>query len=102
MATVAPVITSSTTNISAGAATITINGVGFDPAFANNSLVVFTEPSVTNGTVAGSVTSADTAGTWIIVTFTTGKKPVAGHTLSAQVTTNLVPSTAVQVGTAVS
>lgn len=62
VATVTPVITSSTSNLAANASSITINGFGFDINAANNSI------TFNNGAV-GTITSA--TATTLNVTFTT-------------------------------
>jgi hypothetical protein len=89
VATVAPVVTLSSTNISPSAATITINGFGFDTTAANNT-VVFNDGAV------GAVTAA--TATSLTVSFST--QPTALGNLTAVVTTDSVSSgTAVKVAT---
>ncbi len=77
VATVIPVITSSSTNVAASAETLTISGFGFDPTAANNS-VTFNDGAV------GSVTAATP--TSLTVMFST--TPTAAGTLSAWLTSN--------------
>ena len=89
IATVTPVVTSSTANLAANAATVTIDGFGFDPTAGNNT-VVFSSGA------AGTVTEA--TATSLTVTFDTA--PTAVGNLTAVVTTNTLASgTAVQVAT---
>ncbi len=80
VATVTPVVTSSTSVMLNTFSTITINGFGFDPS-ANNNLVAL------NLGAAGTVTTASP--TQLIVTFTT--QPTAGN-LTAIVTTDSISS----------
>ncbi len=90
VATVAPVVISSTANLAVNAATVTITGYGFDPASANNTVTF-------NGLAAGSVTAATP--TSITVTFS-GTSKLAAGSLTAAVTTDSVSSGApVQVAT---
>ncbi len=87
VATVTPVVTSSTANLPANASTITINGFGFDSAAGNNK-VTFTDGAV------GTVTTA--TATSLTVTFSV--KPTTAGSLTAVVTSNNVSSgSAVQV-----
>ncbi len=89
IATVAPVITSATTDLAANATTVLIYGFGFDTTAANNSLVF------SNGAV-GTITAANA--TTLLVTFST--KPTSVGNLTAVVTTNSIASGAdVQVAT---
>jgi predicted enzyme related to lactoylglutathione lyase len=89
VATVTPVVTMNTANLAINATQVVINGFGFDPTAANNT-VVFNDGAV------GSVTAA--SNTSLTVTFST--KPTNVGTLTAVVTTNNVSSgTAVQVAT---
>jgi hypothetical protein len=89
VATVTPVVTSSTGNLAASASQITIKGLGFDPTAANDT-VKFNDGAV--GTVKTASTSA------LTVTFTT--EPTTAGSLKAIVTTDSVSSgTAVQVAT---
>ena len=91
VATVTPVVTASTANLAANAPQITINGFGFDPTVANNT-VAFNDGAV--GTVA---TASPTA---LTVTFST--KPTATGSLTAVVTTDKQSSgAAVQVATVI-
>ena len=91
VATITPVVTSSTTSLAANATTVTINGFGFDPTAANNA-VTFNDGAV------GTVTSA--SNTALTVTF--GTTPTSAGTLTAVVTTNSVSSgSAVQVATVI-
>ena len=88
VATVEPVVTSSTSHRAANVATLTINGLGFDPTPGNNTV------AFNNGAV-GTVTAA--TATSLTVTFSTA--PTAGN-LTAVVTTDAVNSgAAVQVAT---
>ncbi|MCY2982129.1 MAG: hypothetical protein NTY15_00640 [Planctomycetota bacterium] len=92
VATVKPIITSSTASMNANATTVTIAGFGFDTILANNTVVF-------NSGAEGTVTAA--TATLLTVTFADGKKPAAGS-LTAQVTTNSISSgTAVQVASTV-
>jgi IPT/TIG domain len=87
VATIIPVITSSTVNVGVNDTTMTISGFGFDSTSSNNV--------VTLSTGTGTVTSSTS--TSLTVTF--GTKPTAGN-LTAFVTTNSLSSgTPVQVGT---
>jgi preprotein translocase subunit YajC len=89
VATVVPVVTSSTSGLAATATTLTINGLGFDP-IANRNLVTFN-----NGAV-GTVTAATTSS----LTVTLSTKPTTAGSLTAVVTTNSISSgTAAQVAT---
>jgi uncharacterized protein YkvS len=93
VATISPVVTTSTANLSITATQIIINGFGFDPTAANNR-VVFNDGAI------GTVTSATK--TSLTVVFATGKKPAATGSLTAIITTNGVSSgVAVQVATVV-
>ena len=90
VATVIPVVTQSTANLSTSAATLTINGFGFASSNGSNSVVL-------NLGAGGSVTSSSP--TQIVVTFIT--KPTVGN-LTAVVTSNALSSgTAVQVATVI-
>lgn len=87
VATVAPVVTSSTAALGANASTVTINGFGFDTVAANNTV------TFNNGAV-GTITTA--TATSLLVTFST--KPTSMGSLTAIVTSNSVSSgSAVQV-----
>lgn len=91
VATVVPVITSSTSDLAANASTITINGFGFGSTAGSNSVVF------NNGAV-GTITSATS--TSLNVTLTT--KPTAAGVLRATVTSNgVVSATLVQVATVI-
>jgi hypothetical protein len=91
VATVSPLVTMSTTSSPIASTTVTINGTGFDPTAANNT-VVFNHGAV------GHVTSATK--TSLTVTFTT--KPTSTGALTAIITTNSVVSgVATQVATVV-
>jgi hypothetical protein len=91
VATVKPAVTSSTSNLSAGATSLTIAGVGFDPTIANDS-VVFNDGAV------GTVTAA--TATSLSVSLSTD--PATAGSLTAVVTTNSQSSgSAVQVATVV-
>jgi hypothetical protein len=87
VATVIPVVTSSTANLAANGTSLVINGFGFDTTIANNTV------SLNNGAV-GDVTAA--SATSITVTFST--KPATAGSLTAMVTTGGISnSSAVQV-----
>ncbi len=87
VATITPVVSSSSASLAATATSVTINGFGFDTTSGNN-LVSF------NNGALGSVTSA--TNTALTVTFSA--KPTSAGPLTAVVTTNSVSSgTAVQV-----
>src|SRR6185312_10908825 len=89
VAAVAPVVTSNTANLAANAATITINGVGFDTTASRNTVVF------NNGAV-GAVTAA--TATSLTVTFSI--KPKTAGSLTAVVTTDAQSSgAAIQVAT---
>src|SRR5262249_33443552 len=89
VATVVPVVTASTANLAANAASVTISGFGFDTTAGNNALTF-------NDGAAGTVASA--THTSLTVTFTT--KPATAGGLTAVVTANSVGSgAAVQVAT---
>ncbi|MFO1065425.1 MAG: hypothetical protein U0892_16285 [Pirellulales bacterium] len=91
VATVRPVVTTSTANLNADASSITINGYGFDPTAANNSV------SFNNG-AAGTVTQATSTSLTVSLTTT----PTTAGSLTAIVTSNSVASgAAVQVATVV-
>lgn len=91
VATLAPTVTSSTANLAANAATITINGTGFSATAANNTV------SFNNGAV-GTVTAATT--TSLIVTFST--RPISAGSLTAIVTSGgVISGSAVQVATVI-
>ena len=81
VARVTPVITSSTASLAANVTTLTINGFGFDPIAANNSVVL-------DGGAVGTVTSATK--TSLSVTLST--IPTAASVVSAVVTTNSLTS----------
>jgi hypothetical protein len=81
VASVSPVVTMSTSNLATSATTVTINGFGFDPTAANNTVVF-------NDGAAGTVTSATK--TSLTVTFHT--KPASAGSLTASVTTDGVNS----------
>ncbi|MBS0260325.1 MAG: hypothetical protein JSS02_00095, partial [Planctomycetes bacterium] len=92
VATVIPVVTSRTANLSINASTITISGFGFDATSLGNNTIIFTDGAV------GTVTAA--TATSLTVTFTT--KPTATGILTAVVTVGGVSSgVAVQVATIV-
>ena len=80
VASVTPVVTTSAAGLAANAATITINGYGFDTTAAHNSVIF-------NGGATGIVTSA--TATALTVTFSTA--PTAGN-LTAVVITDGVPA----------
>ncbi|MFO1065428.1 MAG: IPT/TIG domain-containing protein [Pirellulales bacterium] len=89
VATVKPVVTQSLTNLARSANTITINGFGFSPTAANNTVVF-------NNSATGTVTAA----TATSLTITFGTKPVNAGSLTAIITSNTVGSgSAVQVAT---
>ncbi len=89
VASVIPVVTSSTSSLAANATTLTINGLGFDPV-ANRNTVSF------NNGAAGTVTAA----TATSLTVTLSTRPTTAGSLTAVVTTNSMSSgTAVQVAT---
>ncbi len=88
VATVAPVVTASTSNRGANSTTVIINGFGFSTVVGNNTV------SFDNGAV-GTVTSA--SATSLTVTFST--RPTSAGDLNATVTTNGVVGTATQVAT---
>ncbi len=92
VATVAPVVTSSTASLPANAASITISGIGFDATAAHDSV------SFSNG-VTGTVSSATS--TSLTVTSLSGLSSLtAGTTLNASVTVDGVSSgSPVQVAT---
>ncbi len=91
IATVVPVVTSAAANLAANSATLVINGFGFDPTAANNSVTF-------NNGVVGTVTTATK--TALTVTFST--RPSTVGSLTAIVTTNTRTSgSAVQVATVV-
>src|SRR3569623_2078683 len=85
VATVEPVVTSSTSNRAANEATLTINGFGFAPTAGNNTVVL-------NDGAVGTVTSA--SATSLTVSFSTG--PTSGGSLTAVVTTDSVGSGAAE------
>jgi len=88
VATVTPVVTSNISHLAADAATITINGLGFDTTPGNNTVAF-------NNTAVGAVTAA--TATSLTVTFSVA--PTAGN-LTAVVTTDAVGSgAAIQVAT---
>jgi hypothetical protein len=89
VATVQPVVTSSSTSLPTSTTTLVIHGYGFDPTAAHNTV------TFNNGAV-GTVTSATT--TALTVTFST--RPTTAGSLTAVVVTDSVSSgVAVQVGT---
>lgn len=89
VAKITPVVTSSSASLLANATTLTINGFGFDPTAANNSV------TLNNGAV-GTIASA--TATTLTVTLTT--KPSKAGSLTAIVTTNTETSgSAAQVAT---
>ena len=91
VATVTPVVTPNSTALPANPATIVINGFGFDPIAAHNTVVF-------NAGAVGTVTTASP--TSLTVTFST--KPLTTNSLTAVVTTNGVSSGAtVQVASVV-
>ena len=69
VATVTPVVTSSTANLAANAATVTISGYGFNATTPSDNTVTF------NGAAVGTVTAA--TATRLTVTFATA--PTAGN-----------------------
>ncbi len=77
VATVTPVVTSSTANLAANATRITISGFGFDPTAANNT-VAFNDGAI------GTITAA--TATSLTVTFST--KPKNAGRLTVAVTTD--------------
>ncbi len=90
VATVIPVVTSSTANLAANASSLTINGVGFSTTASNNTVSF-------SGGASGTVTSASS--TQLTVTSLSGL--LVGN-LTASVTVSGVSSgTAVQVGTVI-
>jgi len=91
VATITPVVTSSTASLAANATTVTINGAGFDPTAAHNT-VTFNDGAV------GTVTSATNSS----LTVTFGTNPTSAGSLTAIVTTNSVSSgSAVQVASVI-
>ena len=90
VATVTPVVTSSTASLAAnGTTSLTINGFGFDPTAGNNT-VVFNDGAV------GTITTA----TATLLTATLSTSPTTAGSLTAVVTTDGVSSgAAVQVAT---
>jgi hypothetical protein len=91
VATVQPVVTTSNANVLANAATMTINGFGFDTTAANNTV------TLSSGAV-GTVTTA----TATVLTVTLSTKPASVGSLTAAVTTNGVSSgAAIQVATVI-
>jgi sugar lactone lactonase YvrE len=90
VATVVPVITSTTTDLGLNATTLTINGFGFDPIAANNTITL-------NNGATGTVTAA--TATQLTIALTTS--PTQSGALTATVTTDGNTSTAnVPIGTA--
>ena len=79
VAKVIPVVTSSSSNLNAGAATLTINGYGFDPTAANNTVDF-------DGDAVGTVTAA--TATSLTITFSTS--PTVAGDLYSIVTTNSI------------
>ena len=96
VAVILPTITPSASNLDADAATITINGYGFDTtSFATHDMVTFTNP--TGGADGAGTVSAATP-TSLTVTFTT--YPTIAGLLMAKVSVNGTSSgTPVNVGT---
>ncbi len=90
VATVIPVITSSTAALPVGSTSMTINGFGFSPTAANNSVLF-------GGTVVGTVTAATK--TQLTVTGMTGVNTVGSLTAVAK--SNAQSSASVQVATIV-
>jgi hypothetical protein len=89
VATVIPMVSASAANLAANAASVVVNGLGFDSVAANNTVLF------NNGAV-GDVTSASK--TSLTVTFSA--KPAAAGSLTAVVTTDGISSSAaVQVAT---
>ena len=88
VAKVTPVVTASTIDLPINATSLTINGYGFDPTKANDSV------SFTDG-AAGTISSA-TANT-LTISITTA--PTAVGNLNATVTTNSAAGSATQVAT---
>lgn len=92
VATVRPVVTSSPSDLAAGAETLTINGFGFDATTPGDNVVTFN-----NGLTGHTVTAA--TATSLTVTFGSNKPSVVGN-LTAIVTTDGVASgSATQVAT---
>jgi hypothetical protein len=85
--TVVPVVSSSTANLSGGAASLTIDGFGFSPIAANNTVAF-------SGGATGTVTAA--TATQLTVTSLNG---LTAGTLTASVTSNSVSSSSVTVAT---
>ena len=81
MATVAPVVTSSTAALAISGVSLTINGHGFDPVAAHNT-VTFNDGAT--GTVSAATATS--------LTVTLGTKPTAVGSLTAVVTTNSASS----------
>ncbi len=77
VATVIPVVSASAANLTANAASVIINGLGFDPVAANNTVLF-------NDGAAGSVTAA--SATSLTIAFST--KPTSAGNLTAVVTTD--------------
>ena len=77
VATVTPVVTSSTANLASNAATVTISGYGFNATTPSDNTVTF------SGAAVGTVTAA--TATRLTVTFAT--EPTAGN-LTASVASN--------------
>ncbi len=89
VAKVIPVVTSNTTHLAANAATVTINGFGFDSVASHNTVVL------SDGAV-GTVTAASSTS----LTVTLNTKPTTAGTLTAVVTTDSQSNgTAVQIAT---
>src|SRR5208282_5662827 len=92
VATITPVVTSSTANLAANTSTLVINGFGFDPNNLDDSV------AFTPGGVVGTVTDASTSS----LTVTFSAPPTALGELEAVVTTDGQTSgSAVQVATVV-
>ncbi|TCO94115.1 DNA-binding beta-propeller fold protein YncE [Chthoniobacter flavus] len=90
VATVVPVVTSTTTDLGFNTTTLTINGFGFDPIAANNTVTL-------NNGATGTVTAATATQLTIALTHS----PTQTGTLTATVTTDAITSAAnVPVGTA--
>src|SRR5581483_6105259 len=81
VATVKPVVTSSSSSLLANASSLTINGFGFDLTPTNNTVTL-------NDGAIGTVTAA--TATSLTVTF--GTKPASAGNLTASVSSNGVPS----------
>ena len=82
VATVIPVVTANPATLAASTTSVTIDGFGFDPTAANNT-VVFNDGAI------GTVTAA--TATSLTIGFTT--RPLTSGSLSAQVTTDNISNT---------